>query len=170
MPEKDGRVQRRRAAAQLPGIDRRARSQEPGHGVAIPVAAADQMSAVVAAFVPAGRRVAPPRSNLGPSVKQYSLEAVRISSLSPATAGTAKHSSSRLFRSVISNSGSGFDDIGQAIFAQEEQPPAVRPRRRGERARRENRGLSYTSLPVFASWQVRKPRSYSVYRQSPYTI
>ena len=77
---------------------------------------------------PAGLQAAAGRlaSSFAPSVRQYSLEAVRISNLSPATAGLARQSSSRSFCSDDFKVRPGLDDIRQAIFAQEEQMPVVR--------------------------------------------
>ncbi len=55
-----------------------------------PSATADQISTIDEAFRRGCRRAWAAASSFAPSVRQYSLEAVRISNLSPATAGLAK--------------------------------------------------------------------------------
>ncbi len=95
LPEHGGRIQRRRSAAGLSGIDGHARRQEPRRSRSrLPSAAADQMSSADEAFRRGCRRADAAASSFAPSVRQYSLEAVRISNLSPATAGLARQSSS----------------------------------------------------------------------------
>ena len=71
----------------------------------LPRAVALQMSIADEALLRGFSRADAAASSFAPSVRQYSLDAVRISSLSPATAGLEMQSSSRSFLSTISNSG-----------------------------------------------------------------
>ena len=57
----------------------------------------------------------------------------------------------------------GLNNEGVAVFAQAEYLAVVSPWRRGESAgRRVDALLAVNSLPVLASWAVKKPRSRSV--------